>query len=271
MRPARPTGAGWVVVGAAAAILLVLIIAPLAVVFVAAFSKGVPWFLATVTSSDTISAIGLTMLVVLIAVPLNTVFGVAAAWTLTKFRIRGRAVLAGLVELPLAVSPVVGGMLFVFLFGSRGWFGFLPNVLGIKVIYGPLGIALATLFVTLPYVARELVPVMRSLGPDDENAARALGANGWQMFRRVTLPNIRWGLAYGVLACAGRAVGEFGAVSVVSGHIRGETTTLPLEVELLYNEYNQAGAFAVAALLSSFTLFALIARKVLQWKERRIH
>lgn len=261
-KPASP--AAWVVVTIAVLIVGFVIGAPLASVFVAAFSRGTGAFFSAITAPDAIAALQLTLLTVAIVVPANTVFGLAAAWAITKFEFRGKGILAAIIDLPLAVSPVVAGLMLVLVFGARGLFGPFLVDSGIKVIFGTPGIVLATMFVTLPFVAREVIPVMRACGSDDETAARSLGAGGWQMLWRVTLPNVRWSLVYGALACAGRSVGEFGAVSVVSGHIRGETNTLSLHVEALYNEYDQAGAFAVAALLASFSLFALAARKVIE-------
>lgn len=262
--PARrvPIGLSWLLVGVAVAFLLIFLALPLICVFAVAFSKGSTAFLAAVGSPETLSAVSLTLLAAAASVPLNTALGFAAAWSVTKFDFRGKALLSALIDLPIAVSPVVAGLVFVFLFGARGLFGPTLQERGWHVIYAPLGVILATAFVTFPFVARELIPLMESVGRDEEIAAASLGANGWHMFWRITLPNVRWGLLYGIIACTARAVGEFGAVSVVSGHIRGETNTLSLHVEALHHEYNQAGAFAVASLVTVVGLFALVAKKL---------
>ena len=239
---------------------------PLAAVFVQAFSKGVGVYLAAVSEPDTLSAIKLSLLAAGIAVPLNLIFGVAAAWAVTKFQFRGRSVLTSLIDIPFAVSPVVSGLIFVLVFGAQGWFGGWLSAHDIRIIFAVPGIVLATVFVTFPFVARELIPLMESQGTEEEEAALVLGATGWQMFCKITLPNIRWGLLYGVVLCTARALGKFGAVSVVSGHIRGETNTLPLQVEILYNDYNYAGAFAVASLLSLVAVITLALKKFLEWR-----
>jgi sulfate transport system permease protein len=239
---------------------------PLAAVFVQAFSKGIGVYLAAVSEPDTLSAIKLSLLAAGIAVPLNLIFGVAAAWAVTKFQFRGRSVLTSLIDIPFAVSPVVSGLIFVLVFGAQGWLGDWLSAHDIRIIFAVPGIVLATVFVTFPFVARELIPLMESQGTEEEEAALVLGATGWQMFWRITLPNIRWGLLYGVVLCTARALGEFGAVSVVSGHIRGETNTLPLHVEILYNDYNYAGAFAVASLLSLVAVITLALKKFLEWR-----
>jgi sulfate transport system permease protein len=263
----RPSGAAWLGIAAAFLVVGLLLVVPVLSVFAVAFSKGVDAFLAAVSDEATLSAVRLTLLAVAFAVPANALFGLSAAWALTKFDFRGKALLAALVDLPLSVSPVVAGLLFVMLFGARGLFGPWFVAHGLQVVYAPPGIVLATVFVTFPYVARELVPLMEAIGRDEELAALALGARGWHLLRRVTLPNVRWGLFHGVVVCTARAVGEFGAVSVVSGHIRGETTTLPLHVEILQNEYDQAGAFAVASLVTTVGLVSLVAKK---WFEARL-
>jgi sulfate/thiosulfate transport system permease protein len=268
-RPPPHTLAARIVVGISVLVVVVVVGVPLLSVFVLAFSGGVERFAHAVTTPDAIGALQLTLLTVAIVVPLNTAFGIAAAWALSKFSFRGRAVLLAIIDLPLAISPVVAGLLLVLVFGSRGLFGGVMDSLGTKVIFATPGIVLATMFVTLPFVAREVIPVMQSFGNDDEFAARALGAGGWHILRRITLPNVRWSVIYGALACAGRSVGEFGAVSVVSGHIRGETNTLSLHVEALYNEYDQVGAFSIAALLASFSIFALAARKIVEARVQR--
>jgi sulfate/thiosulfate transport system permease protein len=242
------------------------IVLPLVVVFVQAFEKGWPAYLAAVGDPNTLSAMKLSLLTVGIAVPLNVVFGVAAAWTITKFNFTGKNVLVTLIDIPFGVSPVISGMIFVLMFGAQGWFGSWLANHDIRIVFAVPGIILATTFVTFPFVARELIPLMESQGTEEEEAALVLGASGWQMFFRITLPNIKWGLLYGVVLCTARALGEFGAVSVVSGHIRGETNTLPLHVEILYNEYNYSGAFAVASLLSVIAVITLALKKFLEWK-----
>jgi sulfate transport system permease protein len=258
----------WVLTFVALAFLFLLLGLPLLAVFVEGLRKGIGLYLAALTEPDARAAIRLTLLVTAIAVPLNTVFGVAAAWAITKFAFRGKQLLVTLIDLPFAVSPVISGMVFVLLFGAQGWFGSWLSDHDIKIIFAVPGIVLATIFVTVPFVARELIPLMEELGVDDEETATILGANGWQTFFRVTLPNIKWGLLYGVILASARAMGEFGAVSVVSGHIRGLTNTLPLHVEILYNEYHFAAAFAVASLLALFALVSLAARSLLEWLER---
>jgi sulfate transport system permease protein len=241
-------------------------ILPLAAVFVQAFAKGSDAYLKAIADANTLAALKLSLLTVGISVPLNVVFGVAAAWAVAKFRFPGRSVLVTLIDIPFGVSPVISGLIFVLVFGARGWFGPWLGEHDIRIVFAVPGIVLATTFVTFPFVARELIPLMESQGTDEEEAALVLGATGWQMFRKVTLPNIRWGLLYGVVLCTARALGEFGAVSVVSGHIRGQTDTLPLHVEILYNDYNYAGAFAVASLLSMFAVITLAFKKFLEWK-----
>jgi len=244
----------------------VLIVLPLLAVFVQAFSKGAAVYLAAINNPDTLAALRLSLLTAAIVVPLNTLFGLSAAWAVTKFNFPGRNILVSLIDLPLGVSPVIAGLIYVLVFGAQGWFGpWLANH-DARIIFAVPGIILATTFVTFPFVARELIPLMESQGCDEEEAALVLGASAWQMFLRVTLPNIRWGLFFGVVLCTARSLGEFGAVSVVSGHIRGETNTLPLHVEILYNEYNYAGAFAVASLLSVIAVITLALKKFLHWK-----
>jgi sulfate transport system permease protein len=239
---------------------------PLAVVVVEAARAGLGAYWQAITTPDTLAAVKLTLLVALATVPLNLAFGIAAAWAITKFRFPGKNLLLTLIDLPFSVSPVVAGLVFVLLFGAHGWFGSWLQEHGIKIIFATPGIILATAFITFPFVARELIPLMQQQGPDQEEAAASLGASGWQIFRRVTFPNIRWALLYGVLLCNARAMGEFGAVSVVSGHIRGLTNTLPLQVEILHNEFNAPAAFAVATLL---TLLALLTLGLKLWLERR--
>jgi len=247
----------WLLIVLAFVILSLFLLMPLAAVFIEAFRRGAEVFFASLKDDAALSAIKLTLLAAAISVPLNTVFGLAAAWLVTKFRFKGRSFLLSLIDLPFAVSPVIAGLVFVLLFGAKGWFGPFLQENDIKIIFALPGIILATVFVTFPFVARELIPLMESQGSDQEEAAVTLGASGWQIFRRVTVPNIKWGLLYGVLLCNARAMGEFGAVSVVSGHIRGKTNTLPLHVEVLYNEYQFSAAFACAALLALLALLTL--------------
>lgn len=239
---------------------------PLLAVFSEALREGAGPFLDALHTPDALAAIRLTLLIAAISVPLNMVFGIAASWAITKFQFPGKALLITLIDLPFSVSPVVSGLIFVLLFGANGLFGAWLAEHDLKIIFAVPGIVLATVFITFPFVARELIPLMLEQGKDDEEAAISLGANGWQTFWHVTLPNIRWGLLYGVLLCNARAMGEFGAVSVVSGHIRGETNTMPLHVEILYNEYDFVGAFAVASLLALLALVTLVAKTVLEWR-----
>ncbi len=249
--------------------LVLFLFLPLAAVFVEALRKGVSVYLATFLQSDTLAAIRLTLLTAAIAVPLNVVFGVAAAWAIAKFEFPGKSVLTTLIDLPFAVSPVVSGLIYVLLFGAQGWFGPWLSEHHVKIIFAVPGIVLATIFVTFPFVARELIPLMQAQGSDEEQAAIMLGASGWQTFRRVTLPNVKWGLLYGVILCNARAMGEFGAVSVVSGHVRGMTNTVPLQVEILYNEYNFVGAFATASLLALLALATLGIKSFIEWRTQR--
>jgi len=266
---ARPSGPGWILLAIAVAWIGLTILTPLALVFSEAVRKGWSAYLTAIVEPDALSAIKLTLLVAAIAVPLNAVFGVAAAWTVTKFEFRGKALLLSLIDLPFSLSPVISGLVWVLLFGANGWFGPLLNKWGIQVIFNVTGIVLATVLVTFPFVARELIPLMQSQGTDEELAAITLGAGGWSTFWRVTVPNIRWGLLYGVLLCNARAMGEFGAVSVISGHIRGQTNTMPLHVEVLYNDYNIGAAFAVASLLAGLALVTLAAKSALEWRIAR--
>ncbi|HEU5282752.1 MAG TPA: sulfate ABC transporter permease subunit CysW [Burkholderiales bacterium] len=266
---AEPACIRWLLIALALAFLGVFLLVPLAAVFTEALRKGVDTYFAALSEPDAVAAIQLTLLVAAIAVPANLVFGVAAAWAIAKFDFRGKSVLITLIDLPFAVSPVISGLIYVLLFGAQGWLGPWLQAHDIKIIFAVPGIVLATVFVTFPFVARELIPLMQAQGNDEEEAARVLGASGWQMFRRVTLPNIKWGLLYGVILCNARAMGEFGAVSVVSGHVRGLTNTTPLHVEILYNEYNFAAAFAVASLLASLALVTLLLKSLVEWKARR--
>ncbi|MBL8405094.1 MAG: sulfate ABC transporter permease subunit CysW [Dechloromonas sp.] len=239
---------------------------PLIAVFVEALAQGLPIYLDALKEPETRSAIWLTIVIALAVLPFNIVFGVAAAWAIAKFDFRGKSLLITLIDLPFAVSPVVAGLIFILMFGSQGYFGEWLAAHDLKIIFALPGMILATLFITFPFIARELIPLMQSQGKDEEEAAVSLGASGWQMFWRVTLPNIKWGLLYGVILSNARAMGEFGAVSVVSGHIRGETNTLPLHVEILYNEYNAIGAFAAASVLALLALVTLVAKTVVEWR-----
>ena len=264
---AATTEAPWVrlvLIGTALAFMTLFLFVPLATVFYEAFKKGWDVYLAAITEPDAVSAIKLTLLAAAISVPLNLVFGVAAAWAIAKFEFHGKNLLLTLIDLPFSVSPVIAGLIYVLVFGLHGWFGswFIDNDL--KIIFAVPGIVLATLFVTFPFVARELIPLMQAQGVEQEEAARVLGANGWQMFWRVTLPNVKWALLYGVILCNARAMGEFGAVSVVSGHIRGQTNTMPLHIEIVYNEYQFAAAFAVASLLALLALLTLLLKYVVE-------
>lgn len=246
--------------------LSMLLFVPLIAIFVKAFEKGVDAYWAAITESDALSAVRLTLFVTAIVVPLNTIFGIAAAWAVTKFHFRGKQILISLFELPFSVSPVIAGLIFVLLFSPGGVFGpwFVDH--GLKIIFSVPGIVIATVFVTLPFVARELIPVLLVRGNSEEEAAISLGASGWQMFWRVTLPNIKWGLLYGMILCSARSIGEFGAVSVVSGRIRGLTNTMPLHVEILYNEYQFSAAFAVASLMTILAIITLIIKSFIEWK-----
>ena len=256
----------WLLICTALAFLLINLALPLGAVFVEALAKGWAAYRAGIVESDALAAVRLTLLVAAIAVPLNIVFGLAASWAITKFDFRYKSLLITLIDLPFSVSPVVSGLIYVLLFGLQGWFGETLRDHDVQIIFAVPGIVLATVFVTFPFVARELIPLMQEQGRDDEEAARSLGASGWTTFRRVTLPNIRWALLYGVLLCNARAMGEFGAVSVVSGHIRGLTNTMPLHVEILYNEYNFVAAFAVASLLAGLALVTLVLKSLLEWR-----
>jgi sulfate transport system permease protein len=254
----------FALIAVALAFLGLFLFLPLAAVFAEALKKGWGVYLAAITEPDAFAAIKLTLLAAAIAVPLNTVFGVAAAWAIAKFDFRGKNLLTTLIDLPFSVSPVISGLIYVLIFGAQGWFGPWLVEHGVKVVFAVPGIVLATVFVTFPFVARELIPLMQAQGREEEEAAVVLGASGWRMFWRVTLPNIKWGLLYGVILCNARAMGEFGAVSVVSGHIRGETNTMPLHVEILYNEYQFAAAFAVASLLALLALVTLAAKSYVE-------
>ena len=259
----------WLLIGSALAFLALFLFVPLVAVFVEALRKGFGPFWSALVEPDAVSAIKLTLLTAAIAVPLNLVFGVSAAWAIAKFQFRGKQFLITLIDLPFSVSPVIAGLIYVLIFGANGWFGSYLQDNDIKIIFAVPGIVLATVFVTFPFVARELIPLMEAQGSDEEEAARVLGANGFQIFWKVTLPNIKWGLLYGVILCNARAMGEFGAVSVVSGHIRGLTNTLPLHVEILYNEYNFSAAFATASLLALLALVTLGLKSIVEWRSAR--
>jgi sulfate/thiosulfate transport system permease protein len=259
----------WILITLALAFCLVFLLLPLVNVFAQAFSKGWNYYLESLRHPDSLAAIRLTLLVAAISVPLNVFFGLAAAWAIAKFNFRGKSLLITLIDLPFSVSPVVAGLMYVVLFGLQGFFGNWLDAHNIKIIFAVPGIVLATVFVTFPFVARELIPVMQATGTEQEQAALTLGANGWQTFWHVTLPSVKWGLIYGVILCNARAMGEFGAVSVVSGHITGQTDTMPLHVEKLYNEYNAPAAFAVASLLALLALVTLGIKTLLEWKQAR--
>src|SRR5438874_1194109 len=259
----------WTLITVALAFCLVFLVLPLANVFVQALSKGWDFYWASLTHEDSWAAIRLTLIVAAISVPLNVLFGLAAAWAIAKFKFRGKSILITLIDLPFSVSPVVAGLMFVVLFGLQGFFGNWLDERNIKIIFAVPGIVLATVFVTFPFVARELIPVMQQTGTEQEQAALTLGANAWQTFWHVTLPSVKWGLIYGIILCNARAMGEFGAVSVVSGHIAGQTETMPLRVEKLYNEYDAPAAFAVASLLALLALLTLGIKTFLEWKQAR--
>ncbi len=262
----EPKAVRWLLSGLALAFLALFLFVPLAAVFVQALEKGIDAYWAAIIEPDALAAIRLTLIAAGISVPLNLVFGIAAAWAITRFKFRGKAFLITLIDLPFSVSPVISGLIYVLLFGLQGWLGPWLKAHDIQLIFAVPGIVLATIFVTFPFVARELIPLMQAQGTEEEEAALVLGANGWQIFFRVTLPNVIWGVLYGVILCNARAMGEFGAVSVVSGHIRGLTNTLPLHVEILYNEYNFVAAFAVATLLALLAILTLVAKALLEKK-----
>ena len=265
----EPAWLRWLLIALALAFLSVFLFVPLAAVFTEALRKGFGAYIGAVTEPDALAAIRLTLIAAAVAVPLNLIFGVAAAWAIAKFEFRGKSILTTLIDLPFAVSPVIAGLIYVLIFGLQGWFGEWLVDHDIKVIFAVPGIVLATIFVTFPFLARELIPLMQAQGKEEEEAGLVLGASGWQILWRVTLPNIKWGLLYGVILCNARAMGEFGAVSVVSGHIRGLTNTLPLHAEILYNEYNYAAAFAVASLLAFLALATLALKSFIEWQAAR--
>ncbi|MDP3673203.1 MAG: sulfate ABC transporter permease subunit CysW [Telluria sp.] len=267
--PANVLESAWVrrlLIGVALGFLTLFLFVPLVAVFAEAFKRGWEAYLAAITDPEALSAIRLTLVAAAISVPLNLVFGLAAAWSIAKFDFHGKSMLLTLIDLPFSISPVIAGLIYVLLFGAQGWFGPWLQAHDIKILFALPGIVLATIFITFPFVARELIPLMQSQGNEEEEAALVLGASGWRTFWRVTLPNIKWGLLYGVILCNARAMGEFGAVSVVSGHIRGETNTMPLQVEILYNEYNFAAAFALASLLALLALVTLAVKSIIEWR-----
>ncbi|MDH4481780.1 MAG: sulfate ABC transporter permease subunit CysW [Rhodoferax sp.] len=265
----EPAWVKWTLIGVVLVFVFLFLVLPLAAVFTEALRKGAGAFLEALQEPDAWSAIRLTLLTAAIAVPLNLVFGVAAAWAIAKYEFKGKAFLTTLVDLPFSVSPVVAGLVYVLMFGAHGWFGPWLQANDVKIIFAVPGIVLATIFVTFPFIARELIPLMQAQGSEEEQAALVLGATGWQTFWHVTLPNIKWGLIYGVILCNARAMGEFGAVSVVSGHIRGQTNTMPLHVEILYNEYQSVAAFAVASLLALLALVTLVIKSFVEWQFER--
>lgn len=265
----EPRAVRWALTAIALGFLFLFLGLPLLAVFVEALRQGFGPYFDALVEPDTLAAIRLTMCVALLVLPLNLLFGVATAWAIAKFDFRGKSLLTTFIDLPFAVSPVVAGLLFILIFGRQGWFGPWLAEHDIKIIFALPGMVVATMFITVPYIARELIPLMQAQGRDEEEAAVSLGASGWQMFRRVSLPNIKWGLLYGVILANARAMGEFGAVSVVSGHIRGETNTLPLHVEILYNEYNSVGAFAAASVLGLLALVTLVAKSFVEWRMSR--
>lgn len=269
---AGTTEARWIrrsLIGLALTFMFLFLVLPLAAVFTEALRKGLDAYLEALKEPDAWSAIRLTLITAAVAVPLNLVFGVAAAWAIAKYEFKGKSLLTTLVDLPFSVSPVVAGLIYVLMFGAQGWFGPWLQAHDIKIVFAVPGIILATVFVTFPFIARELIPLMQAQGNDEEQAAIVLGATGWQTFWRVTLPNIKWGLLYGVILCNARAMGEFGAVSVVSGHIRGQTNTMPLHVEILYNEYQSVAAFAVASLLALLALVTLAIKSFIEWQHEQ--
>ena len=265
----EPAALRRLLTGLALGYLGLFLLLPLVAVMVQALAKGWSTYVTALSDPAALHAIQLTLTVAAIAVPLNLVFGVAAAWAVTKFDFRGKSLLVTLIDLPFAVSPVIAGLIYILLYGRHGWFGPWLDAQGIDIVFALPGIVMATVFVTFPFVARELIPVMQAQGRSEEEAALSLGASGWQTFWRVTLPNVKWGLLYGVILCNARAMGEFGAVSVVSGHIRGVTNTMPLHIEILYNEYNYAAAFAVASLLAVLALLSLAAKSFVEWRATR--
>jgi sulfate/thiosulfate transport system permease protein len=270
--PRSMTEPAWVrrlLIGAALVYVALFLLLPLASVFVNALAKGFKAYADAILDPMSLSAIRLTLLIAAVSVPANLLFGLAASWAIARFRFPGKGLLITLIDLPFSVSPVIAGLIYVLLFGANGWFGAWLIERGIRIIFAVPGIVLATVFVTFPFVARELIPLMQAQGTEEEEAALVLGADGWQIFRRVTLPRIKWALLYGVILCNARAMGEFGAVSVVSGHIRGKTNSMPLHVEILYNEYQFAASFAVASLLAMLALLTLVAKSWVEWRQQK--
>jgi len=260
----------WTLIGIAGLFLALFLFVPLAAVFHEAFKKGAEVYFAAIVEADAVSAIQLTLLAAIVSVPLNLVFGVSAAWAIAKFDFRGKNLLLTLIDLPFSVSPVIAGLIYMLVFGLQGWFGEWLRDHDLRIVFAVPGIVMATVFVTFPFIARELIPLMQAQGQEQEEAARVLGASGWQIFWRVTLPNVKWALLYGVILCNARAMGEFGAVSVVSGHIRGATNTMPLHIEILYNEYQFAAAFAVASLLAGLALVTLVLKYLVEQRVKRV-
>jgi sulfate transport system permease protein len=258
----------WALIAAALLLLTLLVLMPLAVVLSEALAKGIAAYGAALAEPETLASIRLTLIVAAVAVPANTIFGIAAAWCVAKFEFRGKQFLTSIIDLPMSVSPVIAGLIFVLIFGAQGWLGPALRAHDVKIVFALPGLVLVTIFVTLPFVARQLIPLMQQQGRDEEEAALVLGAGGWRIFWRVTLPAIRWALFYGVLLCNARAMGEFGAVAVVSGLIRGATVTMPLQVQILYEDYNGVAAFAVASLLAMLGIVTLVARRVVEWRNR---
>jgi sulfate transport system permease protein len=266
----EPAWVRWALIGTSLAFLSFFLFVPLAAVFYEALKKGWDVYLAAIIEPDAVSAIQLTLLAAVISVPLNLVFGISAAWSIAKFDFRGKNVLLTLIDLPFSVSPVIAGLIYMLVFGLQGWFGEWLRDHDMKIVFAVPGIVLATIFITFPFIARELIPLMQAQGQEQEEAARVLGASGWQIFWRVTLPNVKWALLYGVILCNARAMGEFGAVSVVSGHIRGATNTMPLHIEILYNEYQFAAAFAVASLLAGLALVTLVLKYLVEQRVKHV-
>lgn len=264
-----PDWVRYALVGITLVVIGLFLVLPLATVLIEAFAKGWSAYASSLSHPDTLAAIRLTLLVALVTVPVTTVFGISAAWAIARFEFRGKSLLITLIDLPFSVSPVIAGLIYVLIFGAQGWIGPWLSEHDIKIIFAVPGIVLATMFVTFPFVARELIPLMQEIGHEEEEAALSLGANGWQTFFKITLPNIKWGLLYGVLLCNARAMGEFGAVSVVSGHIRGLTNTLPLHVEVSYSEYDFVGSFASASLLAGLAMVTLVVKTFLEWKQKQ--
>ncbi|WP_223589248.1 sulfate ABC transporter permease subunit CysW [Neobacillus bataviensis] len=268
IQDSEPRWVRWFLIAISLAFICLFLLLPLAAISIKAFEKGIAVFLNAISDPDALAAIKLTATIAIITVPLNAIFGVTAAWVVTKFQFKGKSLLITIIDLPFAISPVIAGLVFVLLFSAHGLFGQWLLDHNIKIIFAVPGIVLATLLVTLPFVARELIPLMQTQGTTDEEASMTLGASGWKTFWLVTLPNIKWGLLYGIILSTARAIGEFGAVSVVSGHIRGVTNTMPLHIEILYNEYQFSAAFAVASLMSLFAIFTLIIKNVIEWKAK---